>query len=143
MAADNKQDDPARTQFTQILDDASKLYSDSSKKEDLANFLNPPIKSIKELINQIETQNEKFSSFRKKRQSLFSALAATLGPVEVVGEIVAGGASDMFAPAEGIFGAVVYLINAARDVSAAYDSILELFDQLKVSDIVPNPASQN
>ncbi|KAM6536314.1 hypothetical protein FALCPG4_002323 [Fusarium falciforme] len=131
MAADNKQDDAVRTQFTQILDDASKLYSDSSKKEDLANFLNPPIKSIKELISQVETQNEKFSSFRKKRQSLFSALSATLSPVEVVGEIVAGGASDMFAPAEGIFGAVVYLINAARDVSAAYDSILELFDQLK------------
>lgn len=135
MAADNKQDDAVRTQFTQILDDASKLYSDSTK-ESLANFVNPPIKSIKDLIEQVETQNEKFSSFRKKRQSLFSALAATLGPVEIVGEIVTGGAKEMFAPAEGIFGAVVYLINAARDVSAAYDSILELFDQLKVSDIV-------
>jgi hypothetical protein len=129
-----KDKDGAEAQFAQILDDASKLYSDSSKNK-LVDFLNPPISSVKGLLGQIDKQNEQFNKFREKRQSIFSALAACLTPVEVIGEIVSGAAADSFAPAEGIFGAVAYLINAARDVSSAYDTIVELFELLKVSDI--------
>jgi hypothetical protein len=129
-----KDKDGAEAQFAQILDDASKLYSDSSKNK-LVDFLNPPISSVKGLLGQIDKQNEQFTKFREKRQSIFSALAACLTPVEVIGEIVSGAAADSFAPAEGIFGAVAYLINAARDVSSAYDTIVELFELLKVSDI--------
>lgn len=129
-----KDNEGAEAQFAQILDDASKLYSDSSKNK-LVDFLDPPISSVKGLLGQIDKQNEQFSKFREKRQSIFSALAACLTPVEVIGEIVSGAAADSFAPAEGIFGAVAYLINAARDVSSAYDTIIELFELLKVSDI--------
>ncbi|KAM0288554.1 hypothetical protein ACHAO9_006918 [Fusarium lateritium] len=125
-----KDKDGAEAQFAQILDDASKLYSDSSKNK-LVDFLNPPISSVKGLLGQIDKQNEQFGKFREKRQSIFSALAACLTPVEVIGEIVSGAAADSFAPAEGIFGAVAYLINAARDVSSAYDTIVELFELLK------------
>ncbi|KAF4459882.1 Vegetative incompatibility HET-E-1 [Fusarium albosuccineum] len=120
----------AEAQFSQILADASKLYSESSK-EKLADFLNPPLRSVDDLLRQVDKQNDNFSKFREKRQSIFSALAACLTPVEVIGGIVSGAAQDMFAPAEGIYGAVAYLINAARDVSSAYDSIVELFEQLK------------
>lgn len=128
-----KDKDTAEAQFTQILDDASKLYSDSSKKK-LADFLNPPINKVEDLISQIDKQNEQFSKFREKRQSIFSALAACLDPVEVIGQVVSGAAAETFAPAEGIFGAVQYLIGAARDVSSAYDTIVELFELLKVSE---------
>ncbi|KAF4982107.1 hypothetical protein FZEAL_2213 [Fusarium zealandicum] len=128
--ADRKEGMGAEAQFNQILNDASKIYSDSSK-EKLDDFMNPPIKSINDLLGQIDKQNEQFSKFREKRQTIFSALSAALAPVEIVGEIVAGAASDMFAPAEGIYGAVAYLIDAARDVSSAYDSIVELFEHLK------------
>jgi hypothetical protein len=132
-----KEKDTAEAQFAHILDDASKLYSDSSKSK-LTDFLNPPISKVKDLISQIDKQNEQFSKFREKRQSIFSALAACLDPVETIGQIVSGAAAETFAPAEGIFGAVAYLIGAARDVSSAYDTIVELFELLKVSDI-PHP----
>lgn len=130
----HKDKDTAEAQFAQILDDASKLYS-SDSKDKLGDFLNPPINNVTDLIKQVDKQNDQFTKFREKRQSIFSAMAACLTPVEVIGEIVSGAAADSFAPAEGIFGAVAYLIGAARDVSSAYDTIVELFEHLKVSDI--------
>ncbi|EXK44377.1 hypothetical protein FOXG_04094 [Fusarium oxysporum f. sp. lycopersici 4287] len=125
-----KDKDTAEAQFAQILDDASKLYS-SDSKDKLGDFLNPPINNVTDLIKQVDKQNDQFTKFREKRQSIFSAMAACLTPVEVIGEIVSGAAADSFAPAEGIFGAVAYLIGAARDVSSAYDTIVELFEHLK------------
>ncbi|KAK6708496.1 hypothetical protein SNK04_009461 [Fusarium graminearum] len=129
--------DTAEAQFAHILDDASKLYSssDSDSFKKLADFLNPPLHNVKDLVSQVEKQNGQFAQFREKRQSVFSALAACLDPVEQIGQIVSGAAQDTFAPAEGIFGAVAYLIGAARDVSSAYDTIVELFELLKVSEI--------
>ncbi|CAF3523322.1 unnamed protein product [Fusarium graminearum] len=125
--------DTAEAQFAHILDDASKLYSssDSDSFKKLADFLNPPLHNVKDLVSQVEKQNGQFAQFREKRQSVFSALAACLDPVEQIGQIVSGAAQDTFAPAEGIFGAVAYLIGAARDVSSAYDTIVELFELLK------------
>lgn len=122
------------TQFAAILADAAKLYKDSSDNgSTLAEFLTPPMKSISDLKLQLTAQNDQFSHFRAKRQNIFDAIAVTLRPIELIGDIVAEGASDAFPPAQGIFAAVMYLINAAHDVSSMYDSILELFDQLKVT----------
>ncbi|KAM5341827.1 hypothetical protein ACJ41O_014858 [Fusarium nematophilum] len=122
----------AESQFNQILSDASKAHSSSSKDKDkLADFLDPPLRSVQDLMDQIDRQNDQFEAFRGRRQTVFSAMAAALAPVEVIGGIVAGAAQEMFSPAEGIYGAVAYLINAARDVSQAYDSIVELFEHLK------------
>lgn len=121
------------TQFTAILEDAAKLFKDSSDKSlTLSEFLTPPMKTISDLKAQLTTQNDQFNHFREKRQSIFDAIAVTLRPIELIGDIVAEGASEAFPPAQGIFAAVMYLINAAHDVSSMYDSILELFDQLKV-----------
>lgn len=44
---------------------------------------------------------------------------------------MAGAASEVFAPSQNIFAAVMYLVNSARDVSACYDNIEELFEKLK------------
>ncbi|RFU77997.1 hypothetical protein TARUN_4232 [Trichoderma arundinaceum] len=120
------------TQFGAILADAAKLYKDSFDKGlTLEEFLTPPMKSISDLKLQLTAQNDRFTHFREKRQGIFDAIAVTLRPIELIGDIVAEGASEAFPPAQGIFAAVMYLINAAHDVSSMYDSILELFDQLK------------
>ncbi|CAM1503610.1 Fc.00g012010.m01.CDS01 [Cosmosporella sp. VM-42] len=121
---------PVEAQFAAILAAAAKKYSDSST-ESLDDFTKPPIKSLNELKSRLDLQNDRFSTFRAKRQKLWSALTATFVPVEVIGGMVAGGAAEVFAPAEGIYAAISYLINAAHDVSTIYDSILELFDLLK------------
>ncbi|KAL6887476.1 hypothetical protein HDV57DRAFT_488891 [Trichoderma longibrachiatum] len=121
-----------KTQFAAVLADAAKLFKDSSDKGlTLDEFLTPPIRSIPDLMLQLTVQNDQFSHFREKRKYIFDAVAVTLRPVELIGDIVAEGASEAFPPAQGIFAAVMYLINAAHDVSSMYDSILELFDQLK------------
>jgi hypothetical protein len=125
-------------QFAAILAEAAKLYNDSSDKGlTLNEFLTPPMKSISDLKLQLTTQNDHFNNFREKRQKIFDAIGVTLRPIELIGDIVAEGASDVFPPAQGIFAAVMYLINAAHDVSSMYDSILELFEQLQVSSFPP------
>lgn len=125
--------------FAAILADAAKLYSESSGNAiSLGDFSAPQMNSVEDLKHHLELQNGKFSQFREKRQSIFDAISVALRPVELVGEMVAGVASDVFAPAQSIFCAVMYLVNAANNVSSMYDSIVELFDQLKVS-VVPLP----
>ncbi|KAM0262176.1 hypothetical protein ACHAQJ_001921 [Trichoderma viride] len=119
-------------QFAAILAEAAKIYKDSSDKgPTLDEFLTPPMKSISDLKLQLTTQNDQFNNFREKRQRIFDVIGVALRPIELVGDIVAEGASDVFPPAQGIFAAVMYLINAAHDVSSMYDSILELFEQLQ------------
>ncbi|KAH8121765.1 hypothetical protein LI328DRAFT_171370 [Trichoderma asperelloides] len=119
-------------QFAAVLAEATKLYNDSSDKgPTLSEFLTPPMKSVSDLKLQLTIQNDQFNYFREKRQKIFDAVGAALRPIELIGDIVAEGASEVFPPAQGIFAAVMYLINAAHDVSAMYDSILELFEQLK------------
>ncbi len=92
----------------------------------------PSLKTVGDLIKQVELQNAQFEAFRAKRQAVFGAMAAAMRPVEVIGEIVAGVAEEGFPPAQNVFAAVVYLIKAAKDTSAMYDGIIELFEQLQV-----------
>ncbi|UKZ75677.1 hypothetical protein TrVFT333_003367 [Trichoderma virens FT-333] len=96
------------TQFAAILADAAKLFKDSSDKDlTLDEFLTPPMKTISDLKLQLTTQNDQFSHFREKRQSIFDAIAVTLRPIELIGDIVAEGVSEAFPPAQGIFAAVI------------------------------------
>lgn len=141
MATSGKAAPPTTTEarFAAILADAAKAYSESAP-DSLDAFTKPPMKSVADLIAILNLQNDRFSNFRAKRQNIFSALAATFEPVQTIGEMVAGGAAEVFAPAQGIYSAVAYLINAAQDVSKIYDSIVELFEQLKVSS--PTPQQQ-
>ncbi|PHH90061.1 hypothetical protein CDD83_4633 [Cordyceps sp. RAO-2017] len=119
-----------RSQFAQVVADAARLYKDKAG-ESLDDFSTPAIKSVEDLERQLSLQNDEFSAFRAKRQAVFDALNTTLKPVELVGEIVAGAAASAFAPAQSIYAATMFLINAAHNVSTTYDSIIELFDQLK------------
>lgn len=52
-------------------------------------------------------------------------------PIELVGNLAAGAASAVFPPSSMCFGAAMYLINAARGVSASLDAIADLLGVLK------------
>lgn len=119
-------------QFEAVLADAAKRYSDSAGTK-LEEFMTPPMRSVDDLTRQLNLQNENFSHFREKRQKIFSAVATAMKPLDVIGDMVSGAASEVFPPAQNIYCAISYLINAAQDVSAMYDGIIELFEQLQVS----------
>lgn len=116
-------------QFADVLKSAAKVYKDSTG-ETLESFMTPPMRTVDDLERELSRRNGTFAAFRAKRRTLFDALVVVLKPVEVAGHIVASAASDAFAPAQNIYAAVMYLVNAARNVSATYDAILELFAQL-------------
>ena len=118
-------------QFGALINDAYSAYAASAGKH-RRDFLSPPIKSVNELLQMIRGQNEKFVAFREKERKLLDVVSEILKPVEAIGGIVAGAASEVFAPSQTIFSAVLYLISAAQDVSVYYDSILDLFTQLQV-----------
>ncbi|WQF78985.1 Putative tetratricopeptide-like helical domain superfamily, fungal STAND Goodbye [Colletotrichum destructivum] len=122
--------DSIQRQFAAILADAQKQYA-SSTGLDLKDYMNPPMRTTEDLLNVINRQNEQFQSFREKRQTLFQVLSTACKPLEVVGEALAGASEEIFPPGQTIFAAVMYLINAAKDVSACYDSIIDLFDQMQ------------
>ena len=124
-------DAQANAQFAAVLADAAKQYSDSSQKN-LAEYMTPAMKSVDDLIQQLELQNQHFSEFRAKRRSICDLVAAVVKPVEVVGELVSGAASYVFAPSQNIYCAILFLIKAADDITSMYDSIVELFEQLQV-----------
>ncbi|RAL07814.1 NACHT and TPR domain protein [Aspergillus homomorphus CBS 101889] len=89
------------------------------------------IRSVNDLISAIDVQNAKFSEFREKRGVLFDVLKAALVPVELFGNLAAGGAAMVFAPSSLVFGAVTYLMGAAKGVSTSYDAIQGLMGTLK------------
>ena len=90
------------------------------------------ISSTNSLFKAIDSENEAFSSFRESKRGLFEVLGYALRPIELFGNLAAGGASIAFPPSSLVFGAVSYLINAGHGVSAAYDAIQDLFESLKV-----------
>lgn len=117
--------------FAAIVADAAKKYSEASSRP-LDDYMSPPMRSVEDLKKQLDLQNDQFKQFRAKRHHIFAALSTAFLPVEIIGEMAAGAAGAAFAPSQNIFAAVMYLINAAHNVSSMYDNIIELFDQLKV-----------
>ncbi|KAI9833813.1 MAG: hypothetical protein M1826_006336 [Phylliscum demangeonii] len=91
----------------------------------------PKPRSAEDLLKQVDQQQSNFTEFRNKRATMFQVLQVTLMPVELLGNVAAGGASMAFPPSSLIFGAVTYLIDAAHGVSAAYDAIIDLFSTMK------------
>lgn len=131
MVASKHEPPDVEQRFADILADAAKLYREKSS-EALVDFMTPPMNSVDDLQKQLSLQNDGFSAFRAKRQSVFDAVATALRPVELVGQIAAGAASAAYPPSQSIYAAALFLVNAAHNLSATYDSIIELFDQLKV-----------
>ncbi|RAH68312.1 NACHT and TPR domain protein [Aspergillus aculeatinus CBS 121060] len=83
------------------------------------------------LWGAIEAENQSFQEFRRQRAGLCAALSQALRPIELVGDLAASAAGMFFAPSSLVFGAVRYLVDAARGVSAKYDAIVELMVTLQ------------
>ncbi|KAH7317141.1 hypothetical protein B0I35DRAFT_512918 [Stachybotrys elegans] len=131
MAAKRNGQTSVETRFAGILADAARTFKESSPKDSIDDFMKPPIRTVEDLMRVLDAQNNRFSDYRSKHEKITSVMSAALGPIEMVGEVLTGAASEAFPPAQNIFSAVVYLIGAAKDVSSTYDSIFALFDQLK------------
>lgn len=108
--------------------EASKRYAEKSGKrlEDI-----PKPRTTEELTDQVEKQNKQYDDFRNKSGTLFKVLAAAMKPIELVGNLAAGAASAVFPASGTVFGAAMYLISAAKGVSASLDAIAGLLDVLK------------
>ena len=87
--------------------------------------------SLADLGSAIELEGNRFQKFRGERRKLYSALAKCIAPIEPVLQVVQKAiGSTPYAPASAVLGAASYLMLACGSVSAAYDGIEELFDQM-------------
>ncbi|OGM43950.1 NACHT and TPR domain protein [Aspergillus bombycis] len=89
------------------------------------------IQNVEDLTKEIDARNNSFREFREKRGAIFDVLNAAMIPVQLFGDLAAGGASMVFPPSSLVFGAVTYLMGAAKGVSASYDAIQDLMGTLK------------
>ena len=90
------------------------------------------LRSVSDLTKEIDERNNAFREFREKRSALFDVLEAALIPVQLFGNLAAGGASMVFPPSSLVFGAVMHLVGAAKGVSASYNAIQDLMQMLQV-----------
>ncbi|KAI9653323.1 MAG: hypothetical protein M1821_007647 [Bathelium mastoideum] len=90
------------------------------------------LQRVQDLESLVDSKSAEFDEFRKKRGSLFKVIMENvMMPVELLGNLAAGGASVAFPASSLIFGAVSYLIGAAKGVSSAYDQIEDLMSTLQ------------
>ena len=119
-------------QIPVIYDQAIKRYKKITNKElNDVEFLKK-IRNVEDLIKEVDEKNKAFANFRKKRQIFFEVLRGAMKPLELFGNITAGGACTLFPPSSFVFGAVILLINAAKGTTASYDAIQDLMMTLKV-----------
>ncbi|ETW83595.1 hypothetical protein HETIRDRAFT_312718 [Heterobasidion irregulare TC 32-1] len=72
-----------------------------------------------------------FQEYRKKGEKVRRAIEPVLNMVNVFSETIGEGVAMAFSPAKAVSVAIRVLINGARDVSAHYDMIIEMFEKLK------------
>ncbi|KAF9884889.1 hypothetical protein FE257_000956 [Aspergillus nanangensis] len=121
----------APNQIPSIYAQAIAKYQETTKDLSLdASFLTK-LQTVEDLTQELDERNRGFGEFRHKRGALFNGLEMALRPIQLFGNLAAGGASMAFPPSSLIFGAVTYLIGAAKGVSASYDAIQDLMGTLK------------
>jgi hypothetical protein len=123
------------SQVPLIWRQAMMRYEEITKKK-LDDPVLKDVSTVDELLRAIDNENKIFSDFREKRHGIFTALTITMRPVEMIGDLAAGGVSMGFPPSSLVFSAVQLLMSAAKGVSAKYDAIVGLMSTLKVR-IIP------
>ena len=83
----------------------------------LDNANQPPPMTADALLIAIDKHQGRFEEFRAKRRTLFTVLGTALKPIEMIGKVAAGGASQIFPPSSFVFGAVELLINVSGRTS--------------------------
>ncbi|KAB8238058.1 NACHT and TPR domain protein [Aspergillus alliaceus] len=118
------------SQIPAIYERAIKKYQEITDEPLDVQFL-AKIQNVKDLTKEIDARNNNFREFREKRGAIYDVLNAAMFPVQLFGDLAAGGASMVFPPSSLVFGAVTYLMGAAKGVSASYDAIQDLMSTLK------------
>lgn len=121
-----------KNQIPAIYERAIKKYQEITDEPFDVQFL-AKIRNVEDLTKEIDARNNSFREFREKRGAMFDVLNAAMIPVQLFGDLAAGGASMVFPPSSLVFGAVTYLMGAAKGVSASYDAIQDLMGTLKVT----------
>jgi hypothetical protein len=124
-------------QFPAIYEKAMKKYREITEESLEVDFLTK-IRNVEDLTTEIDERNRAFRDFREKRGAIFDVLEAALIPVQLFGNLAAGGASMIFPPSSLVFGAVLHLMGAAKGVSASYEAIQDLMQMLQVWSSGPN-----
>lgn len=117
-------------QFSAIYDKAIKKYHEITGETLVVDSI-AKIRNVGDLTREIDERNSAFREFRDKRGAIFNALETALIPVQLFGDLAAGGASMAFPPSSLVFGAVMHLVGAAKGVSASYDAIQDLMQTLQ------------
>ncbi|KAJ6009081.1 hypothetical protein N7522_004097 [Penicillium canescens] len=118
-------------------DQSSAIYEKAIRKyheitgETFEGDLLTKLRSVSDLTKEIDERNNAFREFRENRSALFDVLEAALIPVQLFGNLAAGGASMVFPPSSLVFGAVMHLVGAAKGVSASYNAIQDLMQMLQ------------
>lgn len=124
----------ANHQVASLWTDAIKEYETITKKK-----LDDPtlrgIITVDALLDAVEHENKVFSDFRQKGERVRSIVKYAMTPIELVGNVVSGGASATFPPSAYVFGGVKLLIGAAKGVSEKYDAIVQTISALKVCSV--------
>jgi hypothetical protein len=82
------------SQIPDIYQAAIARYEETTRKK-----LNDPsiakLTTVDELTRVIDAENKEFSAFRKKRYGIFKVLTVAMRPVELIGDVAAGGLSNV------------------------------------------------
>ncbi|KAH9906837.1 hypothetical protein F4778DRAFT_723667 [Xylariomycetidae sp. FL2044] len=116
----------------QMWQDAVAEYSAGLSDSDRQKRKTINVGNMAELEAELDKRNGQFDEFRSRRRKLFEVMKKTLQPLQLAGNIVAGGVSTVFAPASNIYAAVAFLLQAAGNVSKKYDTIIDMFDDLRI-----------
>ncbi|EWC44970.1 hypothetical protein DRE_01029 [Drechslerella stenobrocha 248] len=91
----------------------------------------PTPKDLAALEREINNRKLEFETYRNINKRLWGSISAIIGPVEVMGGVVAEGTSMVFPASPVIMGALSILLRGAKGVSNTYDYIEQLFDDMK------------
>jgi hypothetical protein len=117
--------------FDDLWEEARDKYIESTGRTLSEQALLGQLKSPDDLEKQLETERNKFASFRAKHSKLTRRLKKAIKPFTVLSSVASSAISlSPFAPASTIFSAVIFVVKAADGVSEAYDWIDQLFDKL-------------
>lgn len=117
--------------FETLWEDVLDKHIDSTSRTQAEQDLLKAIKSPEDLEKRLQRNKEKFTSFRSKHGKLSRGVQKVLRPFTTLSTVASSALSlTPFAPASVVFGAVVFIIEAADGVSEAYDWMESFFDKL-------------
>ncbi|KAM0813893.1 putative Ankyrin repeat-containing domain protein [Seiridium cardinale] len=93
------------------------------------------LESLEEFVKETAQMQAKFEKFRhddSKHDRLRSLIARSLGPIQLLGNIVARATKAAFLPSKAIFAAIRYLNSSASAVWADFSKIESFFNELQL-----------